>query len=303
MAKSKTRSKVLAVRFQKLGKVYYFDAGRASDLKVDDYVIVSTAKGREMAQIAGFVDSSVKTPKGGWKPIERRATAQELVGARLWKQKELEALVKCREKAAELDLSDLKIVSAMYNYDGSRLTFLVTSDGEEKTDVKSLRSKLGRIYRKPRVEVRQVGPRDAAKLLSGMGACGLEARCCARFLSEFSPISIKMAKAQGVSLNPQEITGMCGRLRCCLIYEFEQYVEARKGMPKRKKRVITPMGEGRVIDLNPLKKTVVVQLDDGMRQEMLNEDLEPYEELKALQDKAASPCKKHPNGNCNCSRK
>jgi cell fate regulator YaaT (PSP1 superfamily) len=303
MAKSKTRTKVLAVRFQKLGKVYYFDAGDISDLKVDDYVIVTTSKGREMGQIAGFVDSAVDTPKGGWKTIERRATAQELVGARLWKQKELQALINCREEAAELGLSDLKIVSAVYNYDGSNLTFLVTSDGEEKTDVKSLRSKMGRIYRKSRVEVRQVGPRDAAKLLSGMGACGLEARCCARFLTEFSPISIKMAKAQGVSLNPQEITGMCGRLRCCLIYEFKQYAEARKGMPKIKKRVITPKGEGKVIDLYPLKKSVVVQLEDGMRHEFPNEDLEPYEELKALQDKAKSPCKKHPDGNCDCVRK
>jgi cell fate regulator YaaT (PSP1 superfamily) len=135
-----------------------------------------------------------------------------------------------------------------------------------------------------------------------MGACGLEARCCARFLTEFSPISIKMAKAQGVSLNPQEITGMCGRLRCCLVYEFEQYVEARKGMPKRKKRVVTPLGEGRVVDLYPLKKTVVVQLDDGIRHEIPNEDLEPYDELKALKAKAEAPCERHPNGNCDCVR-
>jgi cell fate regulator YaaT (PSP1 superfamily) len=303
MAQSKTHSKVLAVRFQKLGKIYYFDAGDAADLKVDDYVIVTTTKGREMGQIAGFVDSTENTPKGGWKPIERRATAQELVNARLWKQKEVQALINCREKAAELSISDLKIIAAVYNYDGTRLTFLVTSDGEEKADVKSLRSKMGRIYRTSRVDIRQIGPRDAAKLLSGMGACGLEARCCARFLTDFSPISIKMAKAQGVSLNPQEITGMCGRLRCCLIYEFEQYVEARKGMPKRKKRVMTPVGPGRVIDLYPLKKTVVVQLDDGMRHEVANEDLEPYEELKALQNRANSPCEKHPNGNCDCGRK
>lgn len=303
MANTATRSKVLAVRFQTLGKVYYFDAGEISDLKVDDYVMVTTTKGREMGQIAGFVEPVETTPKGGWKPIERRATAQELVGARLWKQKELQALISCREKAAELNLSDIKIIAAIYNYDGSSLTFLITSEAEEKADLKTLRSKMGAIYRKTRVDVRQVGPRDAAKLLSGMGACGLEARCCASFLTEFSPISIKMAKAQGVSLNPQEITGMCGRLRCCLIYEFQQYVEARKGMPKIKKRVITPKGEGRVIDLYPLKGSVVVQLDDGMRHEFPSEDLEPYEELKALQNKANAPCKNHPNGNCNCVRK
>jgi cell fate regulator YaaT (PSP1 superfamily) len=303
MEQSKTRTKVLAIRFQKLGKVYYFNAGSVSDLKIGDYVIVTTSKGREMGEVASFVESTANKPKGGWKTIERRATAQELVMARLWRQKELEALINCREKTAELKLTSLKIIAAEYSYDGSRLTFLCTTDGEEKANVKALRSKMGKAYRKSRVEVRQVGPRDAAKVLSGMGACGLDARCCARFLTEFSPISIKMAKAQGVSLNPQEITGMCGRLRCCLVYEFEQYAEARKGMPKRKKRVVTPLGEGRVIDLYPLKKTVVVQLDDGMRHEIPNEDLEPYDELKALQAKAETPCKRHPNGNCDCVRK
>lgn len=300
MDQSATRSKILAIRFQRMGKVYYFDAGDISDVKVGDFVIVTTAKGREMGEVAGFVDSAGEKPMGGWKPIERRATAQELVMARLWKQKELEALITCREKAAELKLANLKIISAGYSYDGERLTFLCTSDAEDKENLKALRARLGRAYRKSRVEVRQVGPRDAAKVLSGMGACGLDERCCARFLTEFSPISIKMAKAQGVSLNPQEITGMCGRLRCCLVYEYEQYVEARKGMPKLKKRVITPLGEGRVVDLNPLKKAVVVQLDDGMRHEIANEDLQPYEELKALEAKAKEPCERHPDGNCDC---
>ncbi len=297
MKQSSTRLRVLAIRFQKLGKVYYFDAGDVSDLKIGDYVIVTTSKGREMGEVASFVESTADKPKGGWKPIERRATAQELVMARLWQQKELEALISCREKAAELKSTSLKVVAAEYSYDGSRLTFLCTSDGEETANLKALRSKMGRVYRKSRVEVRQVGPRDAARLLSGMGACGLDARCCARFLTEFSPISIKMAKAQGVSLNPQEITGMCGRLRCCLVYEFEQYVEARKGMPKLKKRVITPLGEGRVVDLYPLKKTVVVQLDDGIRHEIPNEELEPYEELKALKARAEAPGEEHPSGN------
>ncbi len=297
MKQSMTQSKVLAVRFQKLGKVYYFDAGDISDLEVGDYVIVSTTRGREMGQVAGFVESAGNKPKGGWKPIEHRATAQELVMARMWKQKELEALINCREKVAQLDQSSLKVIAAVYSYDGSRLMFLCTSDGEEKASMKALRSKMGRAYRKSQVEVRQVGPRDAAKVLSGMGACGMEERCCARFLTEFSPISIKMAKAQGVSLNPQEITGMCGRLRCCLVYEFEQYAEARKGMPKRKKRVLTPKGEGRVVDLYPLRKTVVVQLEDGMRHEFSKEDLEPYEELKALKTKTKEPGERHPDDN------
>jgi cell fate regulator YaaT (PSP1 superfamily) len=303
MEQAKTKPGVLAIRFQKLGKIYYFDAAGISDLKIGDYVIVSTSKGREMGLVADFVESAGDAPKGGWKPIERRANAQELVMARMWQGKELDALITCREKAAELKLTNLKILAAEYSYDGSRITFLVTTDGDDKAGIKSLRSKMGRTIRKSRVEVRQVGPRDAAKVLSGMGACGMAERCCARFMTEFSPISIKMAKAQGVSLNPQEITGMCGRLRCCLVYEFEQYVEARKGMPKLKKRVITPQGEGRVVDLYPLKKTVVVQLEDGMRHEMANEDLQPYEELKALKSKAKEPCSRHPDGNCSCNKK
>jgi cell fate regulator YaaT (PSP1 superfamily) len=150
--------------------------------------------------------------------------------------------------------------------------------------------------------MRQVGPRDVAKILGGMGACGLEERCCSRFLTEFSPISIKMAKAQGISLNPQEITGMCGRLRCCLVYEYEQYVEARKHLPKRNKRVVTPMGEGRVYDVLPLKDAVIVVFEDGKRAEFLKHEVQPYDELKALEAKADAPCDKHENGGCNCGK-
>jgi cell fate regulator YaaT (PSP1 superfamily) len=135
-----------------------------------------------------------------------------------------------------------------------------------------------------------------------MGACGLTERCCSKFLTEFSPISIRMAKAQGVSLNPQEITGMCGRLRCCLLYEYQQYVEARKQLPKRKKRVVTPMGEGKVVDVLPLKKAVIVALEGGKRAEFQQHELQPYEELKALRDKAGEPCDRHENGECDCGR-
>jgi len=123
-----------------------------------------------------------------------------------------------------------------------------------------------------RVDLRRIGPRDHAKLMGGYGACG-ESRCCARFLSEFSPVSIKMAKTQGVSLNPSDITGMCGRLRCCLVYEEEQYREACQLMPRRRKRVRTPHGEGKVVDLLPLKGVVVVQVEDR-RLEVPVEDVE-----------------------------
>ena len=150
--------------------------------------------------------------------------------------------------------------------------------------------------------MRQIGPRDVAKIIGGMGACGLETRCCSTFLSEFSPISIKMAKEQGISLTPSEITGMCGRLRCCLIYEYQQYVEARKQLPKRNKRVITPKGEGKVIDTYPLKDSVLVEIDEVGSEEFERMEIQPWNELEELRRKSQAPCDKHENGGCNCER-
>lgn len=122
------------------------------------------------------------------------------------------------------------------------------------------------------------------------------------FLTEFSPISIKMAKEQGISLTPSEITGMCGRLRCCLVYEYEQYVEARKNLPKRGKRVVTPKGEGKVVDVYPLRQSVVVLLDQGLQQEFPHIDVQPWEELEALRKKSQEPCAKHGDGPCDCGK-
>ena len=165
----------------------------------------------------------------------------------------------------------VKVVIAEYTFDGQRLTLLYVCD-EKKVDagglVQRMQNRLG-----VRVELRRIGPRDHAELMGGYGACG-ELRCCSRFLSEFNPVSIKMAKTQGVSLNPSDITGLCGRLRCCLVYEQEQYHEACQLMPRRKKRVQTPYGEGRVVDLLPLKGVVVVQVEDR-RVEVPAEDVEP----------------------------
>jgi cell fate regulator YaaT (PSP1 superfamily) len=161
------------------------------------------------------------------------------------------------------------------------------------------------VYPNQQVGVRQIGPRDVAKLLGGMGACGLETRCCSMFLTEFSPVSIKMAKEQGISLNPDEITGMCGRLRCCLVYEYEQYVAARKTLPKRNKQVLTPKGQGKVVDVNPLKESVFVEVKEGedfRTYEFMKADLQPAEELEALKKKASSPCDRHQSGGCNCGK-
>lgn len=303
MAQESRQALVVGIRFQPLGKLYHFKSTHENDLKVGDYVIVTTSRGREMAQIMVLEEKYKERKKNPLKPIERRATPQDLVMGRMWQRRELETLINCREKAAELKLKGIRIAKAEFSFDGSRLTFMYSTEGDEKKDVKELQRKMQRSYRKSKVEFREVGPRDVAKVIGGMGACGLDERCCSRFLSEFSPISIRMAKAQGVSLNPQEITGMCGRLRCCLIYEYDLYVKARKGLPKKNKRVITPSGEGKVVDVQPLKDAIIVALEDGMRMEFHRDEIQPYEEYKALQDKAKAPCAIHKDGDCDCNKK
>jgi cell fate regulator YaaT (PSP1 superfamily) len=256
-----------------------------------------------MAQVMIIEKKPPKKRESPLKPIERRATPQDLIMGRMWRRRELEVLINCREKAAELNIKGVQIVKAEFSFDGTRLSFLYSTEGDEKKDLKQLLRKMQRSYRKAKVELREIGPRDVAKVIGGMGACGLDERCCSRFLSEFSPISIRMAKAQGVSLNPQEITGICGRLRCCLIYEYGLYVKARKGLPKKNKRVVTPSGEGKVVDVVPLKGTVIVALKDGMRLEFPKEDVQPYEELKSLEKKAGEPCPIHKDGECTCNQK
>jgi cell fate regulator YaaT (PSP1 superfamily) len=138
----------------------------------------------------------------------------------------------------------------------------------------SLRDELKGLFQHTRIDMRQIGPRDVAKIVGGMGACGIGNRCCSMFLTEFSPISIRMAKTQGVSLAPTEITGMCGRLRCCMGYEYEHYVEARKELPKEKARITTPAGEGKVVSVSPLVKTILVDLGEGGMKEFTLEELQ-----------------------------
>ena len=304
MTEKTKASPIVGVRFQPLGKIYHFDASGIDDLRMGDHVIVTTSRGKELGEVAQLNVPPESAPqKKRIKSVDRLATAQELVTRNQWRRKELESMIDCRAQAAEMGLRGVKIAKAEYSFDGSRITFLYNTDADDDIDVNGLRRAMQKQLKPTQVLMRQIGPRDVAKIIGGMGACGLEERCCSMFLTEFSPISIRMAKAQGVSLNPSEITGMCGRLRCCLLYEYEQYVEAKKKLPKRKKKVITPMGEGKVIDVNPLKQAVTVKLDDGKRAEFLKHELDPYDELKALENKANSPCDRHENGGCDCGRK
>ena len=292
---------VAAIRFQKIGKLYHFDARRARDLQAGDYAIVQTSRGVQIGQVMQILTDAPPPPHGSWKPIERKATPSDLLVYKDWQKKEIQAMIDCRAKAAATGIEGVKIVKAEFSFDGANLTFLYNTEVDEDVNLDQLRKAMQREYKGSKVELRRIGPRDVAKIIGGMGACGLETRCCSMFLTEFSPISIKMAKAQGISLDPSEITGMCGRLRCCLIYEYEQYVKARKVLPKRNKRVVTPMGEGKVVDVLPLKQAVIVQLE-GARAEFLKHEIEPWDELEALRRKSEQPCERHEGGDCDCGK-
>lgn len=288
---------VAGVRFHRVGKLYHFDYSAFPELQLSDYVIVETARGRQMGQIVSFTSSD--DVSRDYKPIMRPATPRDLTLRQHWEMQQSVALEQCVQKAKQVGgLQEAKFIAAQYNYDGSMLTFLFTS--EEKLNTTRLTAELSKIF-PMQIELRQIGPRDVAKFLGGFGACG-ETRCCSTFLTDFSPISIKMAKMQGISLNPSEITGMCGRLRCCLVYEYEQYVEARKLLPKRNKRIGTPHGEGKVLDVHPLQDAVTVLVEET-RYFLMREEIIPLDEWEALQKKSSEPCTKHGDDPCECGAK
>ena len=296
---------IIGVRFTRIGKIYHFDTSAVPDVQVGEQVIVDTARGKHLGEVVQVVKETPPQPEGGWRSVERRATPRDLLLLQSWQSKQTEAMINCRARAAELQLDGVKIVTAEYNYDGSRLAFLFSTESEEKVDLKSLKRDMQNLHPTAHIEMRQIGPRDVAKIIGGMGACGIETRCCSKFLTDFSPISIKMAKEQGISLTPEEITGMCGRLRCCLIYEYEQYVEARKTLPKRNKRVVTPKGEGKVVDVLPMSNKIMVFIETEEKRftETFNrEEVEPWDELEALRRKSEAPCDRHDSGGCTCGK-
>ena len=290
------------VRFQRAGKVYHY-LSNGFALKVGNWVIVDTPRGRQMGQVATLNPPRNKND-GPFKKIERLATGRDMAMRHYYETKELEAMIACRAESSALGLP-IKIVRAEYSFDGQTLTFLYSTDQEERVETGELRQVMSRLYR-ARIEMRQISPREVAKILGGMGACGIEERCCSRFLTEFSPVSIKHAKEQNLSLNPHDITGMCGRLRCCLIYEYEQYVEARRHLPKLKSVVGTPLGPGKVVEILHLRDSVRVKIGEGPEArevEFHREQIVPLEEWRRLQEKAASgTCDRHSNGECDCSR-
>ena len=254
---------IVGIRFHDGGKTYHFDASSNPNIQEGDYVIVETSRGQQLGKVVTFLDPDGSEKNRHWKPILRSASSRDLVIRQDWEKKEQRVLKYCRRMAEKENLEELKIVSAEYSLEGDNLVVLYCYEGEDELNLDGLSSKISKKYAKSSVELRRIGPRDSAKIIGGMGACGREIRCCTEFMTEFVPISIKMAKEQGISLAPSEITGMCGRLRCCLIHEHEQYIEAKKNLPKQGKTVNTPKGEGKVIRLNPLSQKVSVDLGEA----------------------------------------
>ena len=293
-----TPPSIVGVRFSKVGKIYHFDARKIEALRLGDVVVVETSRGWQLGEVVVMVADPVVPPEGTWKMLDRLATPKDLMQRQNWQARELDVVETARKRLRELRLQGVKIIFSEYSYDGSKLTIFFSSDSEDKVDLKSMRSDMQRVYGPAQVELRQIGPRDVAKVLGGMGACGLETRCCSKFITEFSSISIRMAKEQGISLTPTEITGMCGRLRCCLIYEYENYVEARKLLPKKNKRVITPDGTGKVIDVSPIREMVLVELPEIGRKEYHKDVLKPADEMEALENKAQQTSGGHGGGGC-----
>ncbi len=282
---NKPQRNVVSVRFSKVGKLYHFEADTDMNINPGDQVVVETARGWQLGEVAQIIGDVKTAGEGSWKKIDRKASERDLQQRKNNEEKEAELIEFCRSEIRAQNLNGVKAVSAEYSLDGSKISVLYSYEGDDKVELRNLKQEINKFVHHAQVELRQIGPRDVAKIFGGMGACGLPTRCCSKFLTDFSSISIRMAKEQGISLTPTEITGMCGRLRCCLIYEYEMYVENRKQLPKRNKRVLTPVGEGKVIDVLPLKMAVVVDIPEVGRKEFFNSDIQIVDGSQPIQVK------------------
>ena len=247
---------IIGVRFKNTGKVYYFDPGQ-NQLEKGSLVVVETARGIECGEVVipnkEVADSTIVKPL---KPVLRPATPEDKRRAKENAEKEQRAMRVCQEKIAAHKL-DMKLVDVEYTFDNSKILFYFTADG--RVDFRDLVKDLASVFR-TRIELRQIGVRDEAKMLGGLGICG-RPFCCSQFLSDFQPVSIKMAKEQGLSLNPTTISGSCGRLMCCLKYEQDAYESLLRMTPKVGALVTTKEGKGVVCDANILTGVVKVRLD------------------------------------------
>ncbi len=248
---------VVSIKFKNRGKAYFFDPN-GLEVKTGQKVIVETAKGLDIADCVygnhAVMDTTVVQPL---RPVIRIATEDDLRVEEINKKREKEAFEICQEKIAQHEL-DMKLVDVECNFEGNKITFFFTSDG--RVDFRELVKDLAGIFRN-RIELRQIGVRDEAKMIGGIGICG-RPYCCHQFLEDFQPVSTKMAKVQSLSLNPTKISGSCGRLMCCLRYEQEAYEDLLKKVPKQGAFVQTKDGYGTAVQVNLLRQTVKVKLDD-----------------------------------------
>lgn len=250
-------AEIVGVRFKEVGKVYYFDPDGVN-LKKGDRVIVETARGIECGEVA--MDNRIVDDEEIVHPLKmiiREATAEDLKTVEENRKKEKEAFDICLKKIANHGL-EMHLVDVEYTFDNSKILFYFTADG--RVDFRELVKDLASVFR-TRIELRQIGVRDESKMLGGLGMCG-RPFCCGTFLGEFQPVSIKMAKEQGLSLNPVKISGTCGRLMCCLKYEQDAYEHLLKITPKQGATVETAEGRGTVIDVNLLTGILKVRLFD-----------------------------------------
>ncbi len=267
---------IVGVRFKSVGKIYYFDPGSLT-LESGTHVIVETSRGIEMGEIAinnRLVDeSNVVQPL---KKVIRVATEQDFKTAEENKKKQTEAFAICNEKIKAHKL-EMKLVDVEYTFDGGKVLFYFTADG--RVDFRDLVKDLAGVFR-TRIELRQIGVRDEAKMIGSYGICGRNL-CCSQFLGDFAPVSIKMAKEQGLSLNPTKISGTCGRLMCCLKYEQEAYDDLLKVTPKQGAIVSTPDGNGTVVYVNLLKGKLKVAVDGGKEKQLTEYDVK---DVKIISD-------------------
>ena len=277
---------IVGIRFSPIGKSYYFDASSIGGVKLGDFLVVETSRGWQLGELVKIVEDREVREKIRYKPVSRLATPDDMKKKDMLDDKAAQVLVFSREIFVSKKIKGVKVISAEFTFDEKVLSFLYTTENEKQIKFDSIIRGIKEKYHVRKIDFHKIGPRDVAKYYGGMGACGLETRCCSRFLNKFESISIRMAKTQGISLTPSDITGMCNRLRCCLGYEYCNYVEALKGMPKRNKRVKTPMGIGKVKDLAPLRKTVFVALGEHGTKEF------GIDEIEAVQ---SDPGAKNPN--------
>lgn len=250
---------IVGIRFRPAGRIYYFDPQEQS-FTTGQYVIVETVRGTEAGRVViaskKVAESDLSDPL---KPVLRLATEEELRTMLSFKSKEKEALMRCHERIQQHHLP-MKLVESEYTFDGSRLTFYFTAD--ERVDFRALVRDLAATFR-TRIELRQIGARDQAKLQGGVGPCG-KTLCCSSWITDFGVVSIKMAKEQGLPLNPSKISGVCGRLLCCLSYENDNYIQAKQQMPQIGAMLTTPSGPGKVVAINVPKNSVEVMLESGV---------------------------------------